>query len=276
MNMRTLRFSVYWLLATVSTNAATLSGRSFLVANTCAATNAEDSSTSPASLTEQTGRQRRRVETSSGVISKQLIPDFAEVTPTLYRGAQPRKHGFEALAKMGVQIVVDLRGDRKGERKEVTRLGMRYVPMHWQCSFPKDRIFAEFLTLIRENPGKKIFVHCRVGDDRTGMMIAAYRMAFEGWSAKQAMVEMTKYGFSQVHRRLICPRLSEYEEHFPERFATKPEFRELRSRKAGQIRGESFGPVEQWVAVPSIRTASYDCQSRIAHDHCASRESISK
>jgi hypothetical protein len=141
---------------------------------------------------------------------------------------------------MGVQIVVDLRGDRKGERKEATGLGMQYVPMHWECSFPKDKIFAKFLTLIRKNPGKKIFVHCRVGDDRTGMMIAAYRMAFEGWSAKQAMEEMTKYGFSRTHRLLICPRLSGYEEHFPERFATKPEFKELRSRKASQLSGASL------------------------------------
>jgi protein tyrosine/serine phosphatase len=175
------------------------------------------------------------VDAPSDVISKQLIPDFAEVSPTLYRGAQPRKHGFEALAKMGVQIVVDLRGDRDGERKEVTSLGMQYVPMHWECSFPKDRTFAEFLTLIRKNPGKKIFVHCRVGDDRTGMMIAAYRMADEGWSPKQAMKEMTEYGFNLPHRRLICPRLSEYEEHFPERFATKPEFEELRSTKPSQL-----------------------------------------
>jgi tyrosine-protein phosphatase SIW14 len=171
------------------------------------------------------------VDTPSYVIDKHLIPDFAEITPTLYRGAQPRKHGLETLAKMGIQIVVDLRGDRKGERKEVASLGMQYVPMHWECSFPKDKTFAEFLTLIRKNPGKKIFVHCRVGDDRTGMMIAAYRMADEGWTPKQAMEEMNKYGFSLVHRRLICPRLSEYEEHFPERFATKPEFEELRSTR---------------------------------------------
>jgi hypothetical protein len=41
----------------------------------------------------------------------------------------------------------DLRGDRDGEHKKVTSLGMQYVPMHWECSFPKDRIFAEFLEL---------------------------------------------------------------------------------------------------------------------------------
>ena len=217
--MTILRLSLYLILAAASTNAAALDGAPFLPGGRCAPTNAPDISVSP---------PQPSADAPSSVISKKLIPAFVEVTPTLYRGAQPRKHGFEALAKMGVQIVVDLRGNRKGERKEVTRLGMRYVPLHWQCSFPKDRVFAEFLTLIQKSPGKKIFVHCRVGDDRTGMMIAAYRMADEGWSAEQAMEEMKKYGFSLTHRRLICPRLSEYEEHFPDRFATKPEFEELR------------------------------------------------
>jgi tyrosine-protein phosphatase SIW14 len=232
--MAILRFTLYLLLA-VFADAAALRAMPSLLANACVSTNAQDSSARPLPPTQQTETQQAPVEAPSDVISKQLIPDFAEVSPTLYRGAQPRKHGFEALAKMGVQIVVDLRGDRDGERKEVTSLGMQYVPMHWECSFPKDRTFAEFLTLIRKNPGKKIFVHCRVGDDRTGMMIAAYRMADEGWSPKQAMKEMTEYGFNLPHRRLICPRLSEYEEHFPERFATKPEFEELRSTKPSQL-----------------------------------------
>jgi protein tyrosine/serine phosphatase len=167
-------------------------------------------------------------------IDKSLIPDFGEVTPTLSRGGQPKERGFEALAKMGFQIVVDLRGNRDSEREEVTRLGMQYVSMSWQCSFPKDRIFAEFIMLIRANPGKKIFVHCRVGDDRTGMMVAAYRMAEEGWSAARAMKEMDSFGFSLVHKHLICPRLADYEEEFPKRFATKPEFEKLRFTKQDQ------------------------------------------
>jgi protein tyrosine phosphatase (PTP) superfamily phosphohydrolase (DUF442 family) len=129
---------------------------------------------------------------------------------------------------MGVNIVVDLRGSRDSERKIVTHLGMRYVALPWHCSFPKDEIFAQFLTLVRENPGKKIFVHCRLGDDRTAMTIAAYRMAQDGWSAERAEKEMEKFGFSFTHRRLICPGLSSYEESFPHRFKTAPAFRNLR------------------------------------------------
>jgi protein tyrosine/serine phosphatase len=156
------------------------------------------------------------------------LPNFGEATTTLYHGGQPSKSGFRMLAKMGINIVVDLRGSRDSERKIVTHLGMQYVAIPWHCSFPKDKIFAQFLTLLRKNPGKKIFVHCRLGDDRTGMMIASYRMAQEGWSAEKAEKEMEKFGFSFAHRRLICPGLSSYEEKFPQRFKTSPAFRDLR------------------------------------------------
>jgi len=156
------------------------------------------------------------------------LPNFGEATTTLYRGGQPSRSGFRILAKMGINIVVDLRGSRDSERKIVRHLGMQYVPLPWHCWFPKDKTFAQFLTLLRKNPGKKIFVHCRLGDDRTGMMIATYRMAQEGWSAEKAEKEMEKFGFSFTHRRLICPGLSSYEEKFPQRFKTSPAFRDLR------------------------------------------------
>jgi hypothetical protein len=82
--------------------------------------------------------------------------------------------------------------------------------------------------LLRKNPGKRIFVHCRLGDDRTAMMIASYRMAEQDWSAERAEKEMEKFGFSFAHRHLICPRLSSYEEAFPHHFKTSPAFRDLR------------------------------------------------
>jgi protein tyrosine phosphatase (PTP) superfamily phosphohydrolase (DUF442 family) len=156
------------------------------------------------------------------------ISDFGEVTPRLFRGAQPNRAGFRALSKMGVAIVVDTRGNRtKTEGKEVRRLGMRYVAIPWHCPFPHDETFAKFLKLLRENPDKKVFVHCRLGDDRTGMMIAAYRMADEDWTADEAMREMRQFGFSEAHH-LICPTLASYEEHFPEHLKANPVFRGVR------------------------------------------------
>ncbi len=151
------------------------------------------------------------------------LPNFGEVTPTLFRGAQPSSEGLQALAKMGINIVVDARGDRTDtEGKQVTQLGMRYLPIPWRCPFPNDDIFVKFLKQVRDNPDKKIFVHCRLGDDRTGMMVAAYRMAEQGWSADEAMYEMQQFGFSTLHKYLLCPRLASYEKAFPEHLKKNP------------------------------------------------------
>ena len=155
------------------------------------------------------------------------VPNFGQVTPHLYRGAQPTERGFEELSRMGVNIVVDLRGSRNSERTEVAKLGMVYVPIPWHCPFPKDQAFARFLALVKANPDKKIFVHCRLGDDRAGMMIASYRMAEQGWSAEEAMNEMELFGFTRSHH-FICPGLAGYEEDFPKRFKTSPAFDGLR------------------------------------------------
>jgi len=156
------------------------------------------------------------------------VPWFGEVTPKLYRGGQPTKEGFRNLRKMGIAIVVDLRGSRGSERQVVTELGMKYVSLPWRCYRPRDEPLAAFLMLIRENPGKKIFVHCRVGDDRTGMDIAAYRMAEQGWTPEEAKKEMEAYGVNWFHRT-ICPGLASYEENFPRRLKTSPAFEELRA-----------------------------------------------
>lgn len=163
------------------------------------------------------------------------LPNLGEVTPTLYRGAQPTKEGFEQLAKMHVAIVVDLRGNREDERETVTALGMKYVPIPWFCMRPTDAVIAQFLGLLRDNPRKRIFVHCNTGIDRTGMMIAAYRMADERWTAAEAMKEMKAFGFSRFHQT-ICWGLSSYERGFPQQLASDPVFRSDRADDETRVR----------------------------------------
>jgi protein tyrosine phosphatase (PTP) superfamily phosphohydrolase (DUF442 family) len=152
------------------------------------------------------------------------ISNFARVTPTLYRGGQPHDGGLESLAKMGINTIVDVRltGADK-ERAAAEKLGMQFVALPWHCLFPKDDPIAKFLLYLRENPGKKVFVHCRYGDDRTGMMIAAYRMAVQGWTAEEAVQEMNSFGFHHA----ICASLVGYEKSFPERLKNDPAFQNV-------------------------------------------------
>src|ERR1700745_2567961 len=99
----------------------------------------------------------------------------------------------------GINVFVDERALDKKEEQLAESLGMKYIAIPWRCPWPHDEVFARFLDLVHENHDKKIFVHCRLGDDRTGMMVAAYRMAEERWTADEAMNEMRSFGFTRSH-----------------------------------------------------------------------------
>jgi tyrosine-protein phosphatase SIW14 len=129
------------------------------------------------------------------------IHNAGKINEMLYRGAQPKQAGLEELKKLGVTTIVDLRRDdphkADRERREAAALGMRFVSIPvggWAP--PSEQQVAEFLGLFREDPKPKVFVHCRFGDDRTGIFVATYRIAVDQWSLRRAVGEMYFFGFN--------------------------------------------------------------------------------
>jgi len=55
-----------------------------------------------------------------------------------------------------------------------------------------------FLRIVTDPAGQPVFVHCREGEDRTGMMVAVYRMVVQDWPKGKAMAEMKRMGFNEV------------------------------------------------------------------------------
>jgi protein tyrosine/serine phosphatase len=141
----------------------------------------------------------------------------------LYRGAQPKPKGIEELKKLGIDTIVDLRGERRGlmekERAHAESLGMRMVHIPgtgWTA--PRDERIAQFFALVSETPRRKIFVHCSFGGDRDGMFVAAYRIAFDGWTAEEAIHEMRVFHYKEF----LHPNMKWYVRKFPERLAKSP------------------------------------------------------
>jgi len=161
-------------------------------------------------------------------LNEKGVPNFGQVTPTLYRGGLLNGEGIKALKKLGINLVVDTHANDASEERDVQKLGMKYVAIPWHCPWPHDEVFAKFLKVVHDNKGKKIFVHCRLGDDRTGMMVAAYRMAEQGWTADEAMTEMRSFGFTRAHH-FICPSLARYEKDFPDRLKNSAAFEQERA-----------------------------------------------
>jgi tyrosine-protein phosphatase SIW14 len=128
------------------------------------------------------------------------IKNFYQVDEHVYRGAQPTGEGFQYLAKIGVRTVIDLReaDERsKGEESVVTAAGMKYVnvPMTGLTP-PTDTEIAQILGILEGGGTGPVFVHCQKGADRTGVVIASYRIDHDHWDNARALKEARDRGMS--------------------------------------------------------------------------------
>ena len=130
----------------------------------------------------------------------QGIKNFYQVDSHVYRGAQPSNEGLQYLAKLGVKTVIDLReadGRSKAEESVVTAAGMKYVnvPMTG-LKAPTEAETSRILAILEDETAGPVFVHCKRGADRTGAIIAAYRIDHEGWDSTRALSEAMERGMS--------------------------------------------------------------------------------
>jgi hypothetical protein len=104
----------------------------------------------------------------------------------------------------------------KLERKMARKMGvdLQHVAMPFGIAPPKKSI-ARFLRLTTDKAKGQIYLHCRLGRDRTGTMVAVFREAVQKWSPSKALAEMKAFGYSPARE----PYLS-YLGKFVKRFGT--------------------------------------------------------
>jgi uncharacterized protein (TIGR01244 family) len=133
------------------------------------------------------------------------LPNFHQVNENLYRGAQPRPGGVKKLSELGIKTVINLRGASDETRKqqaEAEASGMRYfnIPMS-ALGRPSDEQVERALAIIDTRENWPVFVHCQRGADRTGMIIAVYRISRERWTEEQAITEAKRFGMAGIQFR---------------------------------------------------------------------------
>ena len=151
------------------------------------------------------------------------VPNAGKINDRLYRGAQPRDPGLRQLKKLGITTIVNLRAEDQEksnwEEKIAKSLGIHFIHIpvgDWAP--PTNEQVAQFLSIFRDSPQEKVFVHCHYGDDRTGVFVAAYRMALEKLPAEQALKEMYFFGFNGFWH----PSMISFVREFPARLASSP------------------------------------------------------
>ena len=128
------------------------------------------------------------------------IPNFDRVNDRLYRGGQPDEQGVKSLLRLGIKTIVNLRQEDDiwaAEATNVIGAGLIYtnVPMSGRRR-PTDEQVAKVLSIIETFPAP-VFIHCRRGADRTGTIIACYRIKHDKWSSKAALHEARQHGMSR-------------------------------------------------------------------------------
>ncbi len=131
------------------------------------------------------------------------LPNLHKVTDNLYRSAQPTAEGLHNAEKMGITTVLNLRawhGDArlaKGANLKLVRVKINT----WNMD--EEDIFDGLREIL--NARGPFLVHCQHGADRTGTLMAAYRMVVQGWPPKAAIEELAEggYGYHTVWGNLI-------------------------------------------------------------------------
>jgi len=161
-----------------------------------------------------------------------LLTNFRVVSPTVLRGGQPDEEALSALQKAGVKLIVNLRHHSKAspvapsaysffrrhsdddeidEEKEIAeRLGLRFLNISLDgINAPGFADIDRFVQLFDDAENVPMYVHCLHGRERTGFMLAAYRIKVELWTADQSYREMVQQGFDPL-RTVLSDALFAY------------------------------------------------------------------
>jgi protein tyrosine/serine phosphatase len=127
-------------------------------------------------------------------LQKPGLENLHQVTPTLFRGAQPTAEGMKTLEGMGIKTVINLR-QHHSDADELEGVQLKSIHIKVNTFHPDYPELVGFMKAVTDPANQPVFVHCMHGADRTGMMIALYRIAVQGWTKGEALRELREGGF---------------------------------------------------------------------------------
>ena len=132
------------------------------------------------------------------------IRNFDRVNDYIYRSGELSTVNLQELGVMGIKRVIDLReksGATAFEKEALEKLGIKYTNIPFAAlSAPSNGQVQSVLKLLTDNHPSPILLHCRRGKDRTGTVIACYRIQHDGWDNQRALAEAKEHGMSRLER----------------------------------------------------------------------------
>lgn len=126
------------------------------------------------------------------------VGNLFQVAPDLFRAEQPGKSDIADLKALGVKTFMNLR-EYHSDSVEFEKQGFTLLRHPMAAGSVNADDLVTVLRQIRQAP-KPVLVHCWHGSDRTGFVIAGYRLVFQDWSKAEAIDELRRGGFGYHER----------------------------------------------------------------------------
>lgn len=141
------------------------------------------------------------------------IRNFHKIDDKLFRGAAPdSEEAFKALKENGVDTIIDLRGSHSTNPEQLKYeeyfsekyLSQNSIPAYHHLEMsaktpPTEKQILELFDIIKNAKGK-VFIHCKSGIDRTGIMSALYEIQTKGITPEEAFKHMQGFGYNFIHQ----------------------------------------------------------------------------
>lgn len=150
----------------------------------------------------------------------------SEVTEGIFRGGKPTAEQISELRQFNIRTVINLQGGDlnnrlwapiirrwepgeipesiQRERELVEEYGMNFlsIPVNSLKPFTdkESRDVDVALEAMGDPDARPIYIHCEYGRDRTGLLIALYKVKYMDWAPIDAYREWLRMGHSRVAR----------------------------------------------------------------------------
>lgn len=164
--------------------------------------------------------------------AEDYLTNFMVVSTAVLRGGQPDEDALKLLQKAGVKLVVNLRQHSKNsvsapssysffrrhtdddeideEQATCNAIGLKFLNISLDgISAPSFTDIDRFVEIFNDESNLPVYVHCLHGRERTGFMLAAYRMKVQSWTVDEAYKEMLQQGFDPL-RTVLSDALFAY------------------------------------------------------------------
>jgi protein tyrosine phosphatase (PTP) superfamily phosphohydrolase (DUF442 family) len=121
------------------------------------------------------------------------LKNWYKVDADVYRSEQPTREGFKEIKAKGIKSVINLRFEHS-DAALVEGLDLVLIEVRMTAwDFSEDDVVRALKAI--ESAPKPVLVHCQHGSDRTGLVVAMYRVVYLNWPKEEALAEMRRGGF---------------------------------------------------------------------------------